>query len=134
MFVGPHLMTSKIIHVSELILRWISKIIPYKFFLQQTLQQTNKSNNISLKEKQTKNSEQVHANLERKVYKINFSKPSLHFLLGKLEFIIKHKKMQTRKKENKMQEPSNFQNKVSYKFLDANWLVKMLIMNSDQNL
>jgi len=32
------------------------------------------------------NSEQVHASLERKV----FSKPSLHFLLGKLEFIIKN--------------------------------------------
>jgi hypothetical protein len=36
------------------------------------------------------NSEQVHASSERKVYFINFSKPSLHFLLGKLEFIIKN--------------------------------------------
>jgi hypothetical protein len=36
------------------------------------------------------NSEQVHGSLERKVYFINFSKPSLHFLLGKLEFIIKN--------------------------------------------
>ncbi len=87
-----------------------------------------------MKEKQTKNSEQVHANLERKVYFINFSKPSLHFLLGKLEFIIKHNKMQTRKEENKMQEPSNFQSKNSCKFFNANLLVKMLIMNSDQNL
>jgi hypothetical protein len=35
-------------------------------------------------------------------YFINFSKPSSHFLLDKLEFIIKHKKMQTTKEENKM--------------------------------
>ncbi len=49
-----------------------------------------------MKEKRTKNSEQVHANLETKVYFINFSKPFLHFLLGKLEFVIKHKKMQMR--------------------------------------
>jgi hypothetical protein len=46
------------------------------------------------------NSEQVHASLERKVYLINFSKPSLHFLLGKLEFIIKstRKRKQGRRK------------------------------------
>jgi hypothetical protein len=42
--------------------------------------------------------------------------------------------MQTRKEENKMQEPSKFQSKDSYKFFNANWLVKMLIMNNDQNL
>ncbi len=78
-----------------------------------------------------KNSEEVYGNLERKVYLINFSKPSLHFLLGKLEFIIKQKKMQTRKEEKKMQEPSNFESKDSCKFYNANWLVKMSIMNSD---
>ncbi len=43
-------------------------------------------------------------------------------------------KNHTRKEENKMQEPSNFQSKDSCRFFNANWLVKMLIMNSDQNL
>jgi hypothetical protein len=33
-----------------------------------------------------------------------------------------------------MQEPSNFKSKDSCKFFNANWLVKMLIMNNDQNL
>ncbi len=42
--------------------------------------------------------------------------------------------MQTRKEENKMQEPSNFESKDSFKFFNANWPVKMLIMNNDQNL
>jgi len=47
---------------------------------------------------------------------------------------MKHEKMQTRKEENKMHEPSNFQSKDSCKFFNANQPVKMLIMNSDQNL
>jgi len=34
MFVGSHLITLEIIHVSELILKWIKKIIPYDFLLQ----------------------------------------------------------------------------------------------------
>jgi hypothetical protein len=63
-----------------------------------------------------------------KVYSINFSKPSLHFLSGKLEFIMKnnkkHKKIQARKEENKIQKPSNFQSKDSCKFFNANWLIK----------
>jgi hypothetical protein len=42
--------------------------------------------------------------------------------------------MQARKEENKMQKPSNFQNKDSCKFFNTNWLVKMLIINGDQNL
>jgi hypothetical protein len=33
-----------------------------------------------------------------------------------------------------MQEPSNLKSKDSCKFFNANWLVKMLIMNNDQNL
>jgi hypothetical protein len=35
-----------------------------------------------------------------KVYEINFLKPSLHFLLGKLEFIIKHKNANKGRKQN----------------------------------
>ncbi len=42
--------------------------------------------------------------------------------------------MQARKEGKKIQEPSNFQCKDSYKFFNANWLVKMLIINGDQNL
>ncbi len=40
----------------------------------------------------------------------------------------------SRLRENKMQEPSNLKSKDSCKFFNANWLVKMLIMNNDQNL
>jgi len=43
-------------------------------------------------------------------------------------------KNHARKEENKMQEPSNFQSKDSCRFFNANWPVKMLIMNNDQNL
>ncbi len=42
--------------------------------------------------------------------------------------------MQAKKEEKKMQETSNFQNKNSCKFFKANLLVKMLIINGDQNL
>jgi hypothetical protein len=65
-----------------------------------------------LKEKQTKNSEQVHPNLERKVYFINFSKPSLHFLLGKLEFIIKHKKCKQGRRKTKCKNHQIFKAKI----------------------
>jgi hypothetical protein len=30
MFMGPPLITSQIMHVTELLLKWISRIIPYK--------------------------------------------------------------------------------------------------------
>ncbi len=42
--------------------------------------------------------------------------------------------MQARKEENKMQEPWNFQSKDSCKFFNGKGLVKMSMINNDQNL
>jgi hypothetical protein len=59
------------------------------------------------------NNEQVHASLERKVYFINFSKPSLHFLLGKLEFIIKNtRKCKQRSRKTKCKNHQIFKAKI----------------------
>jgi hypothetical protein len=77
------------------------------------------------------NNEQVHASLEKKV----FSKPSLHFLLGKLEFIIKNtRKCKQGRRKTKCNNHQIFEAKIIASFLTAIDSQKTLIINGDQNL
>jgi hypothetical protein len=51
MFMGPPLMTSQIIYVTELFLKWISRIIPYKKKFRQPLQPSSECNKITRRSK-----------------------------------------------------------------------------------
>jgi hypothetical protein len=46
---GSPLITSQIMHVIELLLKWIFRIIDYNFFFRQPLQPTSKRNKITMR-------------------------------------------------------------------------------------